>query len=231
MSAMGVFETWDALAAVEISLRHKDRSFQLRVARASDADLAAGHHHFGFVVSRSASLQCASGEFAMGPHMYFRVPGSGRLRAAGPVFLVSQLEFHGMFMIGGPTEESGRLRYIDGCSDSLLIPPVIKGDACLNLLCIPPGVSQTAHTHPSFRVGIVIDGQGICRTAGGDHALQPGQLFLIHADGLHSFHTPRDSGLRVIAFHPDSDFGPTHEDHPMLNRTLVRGTPIAELTK
>jgi hypothetical protein len=23
----------------------------------------------------------------------------------------------------------------------------------------------------------------------------------------------------VLAFHPDSDFGPTDEDHPMLNRT------------
>jgi hypothetical protein len=25
----------------------------------------------------------------------------------------------------------------------------------------------------------------------------------------------------VIAYHPDSDFGPTHENHPMVNRTIV----------
>ena len=26
--------------------------------------------------------------------------------------------------------------------------------------------------------------------------------------------------LDVIAWHPDSDFGPTDQDHPMINRTL-----------
>jgi hypothetical protein len=35
--------------------------------------------------------------------------------------------------------------------------------------------------------------------------------------------------LRVIAYHPDSDFGPTHEDHPMINRTMVGGVSASEL--
>ena len=30
-----------------------------------------------------------------------------------------------------------------------------------------------------------------------------------------------DEALLVIAYHPDSDFGPTHERHPMINRTIV----------
>jgi hypothetical protein len=30
------------------------------------------------------------------------------------------------------------------------------------------------------------------------------------------------SSLDVIAFHPDSDWGPTDGTHPMLNRTYLR---------
>ena len=44
----------------------------------------------------------------------------------------------------------------------------------------------------------------------------------IPAGCLHSFFTT-DSSLDVIAWHPDSDFGPTHDDHPMVNLTLVDG--------
>ena len=33
----------------------------------------------------------------------------------------------------------------------------------------------------------------------------------------------------VVAFHPDSDFGPTHEVHPMINRTIVEGVPASQL--
>jgi len=28
----------------------------------------------------------------------------------------------------------------------------------------------------------------------------------------------------VIAWHPDSDFGPRDDDHPMINRTLIPST-------
>jgi hypothetical protein len=47
------------------------------------------------------------------------------------------------FALGGPCEAFGRLRYIDGCSDSLLVGPAVRGDPCLNHLHFPPGVSQT----------------------------------------------------------------------------------------
>jgi ABC-type amino acid transport substrate-binding protein len=29
--------------------------------------------------------------------------------------------------------------------------------------------------------------------------------------------------MDIVAFHPDSDFGPEHDDHPMINRTIVEG--------
>ena len=48
-------------------------------------------------------------------------------------------------------ETVGRLRYIDGCSDTLLICPPRVGEPCLNHLHIPPHTDQTPHTHPSAR--------------------------------------------------------------------------------
>ena len=95
------------------------------------------------------------------------------------------------------------------------------GDPCLNHLHIPPHTNQTAHTHPSERVGVILRGSGECRTPGGTYPLGPGMGWRIPTGCLHSFHTGEES-LDVIAWHPDSDFGPTDENHPMINRTIIR---------
>jgi quercetin dioxygenase-like cupin family protein len=97
---------------------------------------------------------------------------------------------------------------------------VLKGDPCLNLLYLPPGTRQTPHTHPSLRVGLVVRGAGRCLSPAGPVALAPGRAFVIRAGAPHCFHTD-DEPLAVVAYHPDSDFGPTHEDHPMINRTVT----------
>lgn len=148
-----------------------------------------------------------------------------------------------MFSVGGPIERKGRLRYIDGCTDSLLIPPVIKGGPCLNHLHFPAGIVQTPHTHPSHRIGMVVRGEGVCVTPFGNLDLKPGTLFIIkeddgamsegedgdkHRAGTHSFNT-YGSPMDVIAFHPDSDFGPEHENHPMINRTMVDGVSASDI--
>jgi hypothetical protein len=52
--------------------------------------------------------------------------------------------------------------------------------------------------------------------------LTPGQVFHIPPEELHAFQT-EDSSMDVVAFHPDSDFGPEHDNHPMINRTFVDG--------
>ncbi len=101
----------------------------------------------------------------------------------------------------------------------------MHGDPCLNLLHIPPHTNQTAHTHPSLRTGMVVSGGGLCRTPRQDVLLTPGLVFVIPPNQLHSFHT-QDRSLRIIAWHPDSAFGPTHAHHPMVNRTLVDGRPV-----
>lgn len=141
---------------------------------------------------------------------------------ATKAIIVERIGEYGMFLVGGPIEVVGRLKYIDGCTDSLLVPPVKYGDSCLNHLHFPVFIDQTSHTHPSMRVGIVTKGRGKCVTPHGVYELRPGMAFIIHEDGEHKFQT-FDECMDVIAFHPDSDFGPKDEEHPMLNRTIVDG--------
>ena len=95
----------------------------------------------------------------------------------------------------------------------------MRGDPCLNLLCLPPGTRQTPHVHPSFRAGLIIHGHGWCLANNDRLALDSGRGFVIDAGEEHCFHTDDDT-LLVLAFHPDSDVGPIHEDHPMINRTF-----------
>jgi hypothetical protein len=52
--------------------------------------------------------------------------------------------------------------------------------------------------------------------------LIPGMVFVIPRDATHAFET-ENCTLDVIAFHPDSDCGPTSTNHPMVNRTMVNG--------
>ncbi len=189
---------------------------------------ANGATHFGFVHEGNPVVNCQSGRFQLKPGMYFSVQGEGGIEGGGRGIVVSRLGYRGFFQIGGPIEDTGRLKYIDGCTDSLLIPPVLMGDPCFNLLYFPPNIKQTQHTHPSIRVGMVVRGTGRCITPEGVTPLFPGQVFVIQAGGDHCFHTDKSS-MAVVAYHPDSDYGPTHENHPMINRTIVDGLSAARL--
>jgi quercetin dioxygenase-like cupin family protein len=129
--------------------------------------------------------------------------------------------------LGVPTlarlEERGRLAYIDGCSDTLLVSPPRFGDPVLNHLHFPPGTRQGMHRHPSVRLGVVARGKGMAVMAAGEVGLERGKVFLIEAHEAHAFRTEAEN-LDVVAFHPDSDWGPTDEVHPMRNRTrLIEG--------
>lgn len=172
--------------------------------------------------------------------MHASISGSFEI-SGGCGVIIEKLEHNVPFVTGGPLEDIGRLNYIDGCTDSLLIPPVLKGDSCFNHLHFPENIDQTDHTHPSIRTGLIARGSGWCKTPWGEIPLSEGDVFLILPDikidgilqesthdgitaiaGTHSFRT-EDSTMDVIAFHPDSDFGPEHEVHPMINRTMIDG--------
>jgi hypothetical protein len=191
-------------------------------------ELSGDGTHFGYVHEGAATLEAASGTFTLRQGMYFAVPSPCRISGSSQGVVITRVGYYGMFTLGGPVEQRGRLRYIDGCTDSLLIAPQMSGDPCLNALYFPAGVSQTEHTHPSARVGLVARGTGLCRTPEATFPLIPGLTFIIRAEGRHSFITAEEE-MVVIAYHPDSDYGPTHEAHPMINRTVVGGVPASQI--
>lgn len=190
-------------------------------------ELSGGGTHFGYIFKGDSQLKTNLGSFHLREKMFFCVPNNFTIEG-GEGVIVTRIGYNGMFSIGGQIEENGRLRYIDGCRDTLLIPPLIKGDPCLNALYFPRKITQTPHTHPSVRVGIVASGNGECVTPDGVFPLQAGQAFIIPPEALHSFNT-YDDEMVVIAYHPDSDFGATHEEHPMINRTMVAGVSAAKI--
>ena len=187
--------------------------------------------------------------------MYFSLPGDFKMCGTFKMVLIEVhhkrgvyplTNFSAMKISGGKLEYKGRLKYIDGCTDSLLISPVKLGDPCLNHLHFPQNIDQTAHTHPTHRIGIVADGKGLCKTPFGNLPLDKGDIFVIkewngvdyaegedgkeYPVGTHSFQTFGGT-LNVVAFHPDSDFGPTDIDHPMINRTIVDGVSANEINE
>lgn len=212
------------------------------------------YSYFVFVYEGEAQMKIELGiESILPKDTYFSIHGefslSGAFKAVVIEVHVDKGEFKknnytAMTHIGGVVEEKGRLKYIDGCTDSLLIPPVKKGDPCLNHLHFPKQTTQTPHTHPSHRIGLVIRGEGKCVTPFGDLPLVEGCIFVIkeyngsekaigldgnqYETGTHKFDT-KESGMDVIAFHPDSDFGAEDEFHPMINRTIVNGVSANSL--
>lgn len=147
--------------------------------------------------------------------------------------VVFQREQYSGVLSCGLVEKQGRLKYIDGCHDSILHAPIIKGMPCLNALYMPKDVNQTMHTHPSTRAGFIIVGNGaVCETPQENtHPLLPGMIFYLPADSHHKFRSDLsdDVTMMLVAYHPDSDFGPTHEEHPMLNRTIVDGVSAKQI--
>ena len=227
---------------------------------------------YGLVIDGTAMITNSNATFPLLKGMYFSCPGqctlsggagiaitapnrkplpSGNLPPAGALDEPSRMMMNhaALFAVGGPifNDESsdegvGRLPYIDGCSDTLLVAPVVKGAPCLNHLHFPPNIEQTQHTHPSGRAGVVLRGRGRCVVelqgeSGVERIvtpLEPGTAFVIPAHLTHAFETTAapgedDETLDVFAFHPDSDFGPAPSDHPMVNRTVVDGVSASLL--
>lgn len=186
---------------------------------------------YGYVASGELTLDNGDGEpRTVKEGQYFCVPYQRLLiEGLARAFFASRLDYVGLPMVGGPVENRGRLKYIDGCSDSLLIGPPVMGDPCFNLLHFPPGIDQTKHTHPTIRAGLIHSGLGACHTAEGTEPLRPGDMFILFPEAIHAFSTVGTEGMTLTVFHPDTDMGPSHEDHPMLNRTIVDGTSAKDI--
>lgn len=174
---------------------------------------------FGMVVNAASHLSGPSGEFLLKQGTYFVSTGPAVLQG-GTALLICLPNYIGLNQIGGPLEKAGRLRYMDGCTDTLLVCPPRRGEPSLNHLHIPIGTKQTSHFHESVRMGVIVSGRGRCHTRTDAYDLVPGMAWYIPAGVWHSFVTG-DESLDVIAWHPDSVFGPTDQLHPMILGTHI----------
>jgi hypothetical protein len=182
---------------------------------------------YGYVLNGRTDIKTSGFQFRGDPGTFFCVPGECELNANGLVVLISRPGYKGL-LTAGRVESTGRLPYLSGCSATVLVAPPKLGDPVLNHLHIPEAIDQSQHTHPSIRLGIVVRGCGIAR--GHDPAtptewtkpLVQGSVFLLDAGEWHGFSTKANSsGLDLITYHPDSDWGPTDDNHPMLSATEI----------
>jgi len=146
---------------------------------------------------------------------------ASKIKVNGTAVVITRYGFNGQNVFGGPVEKQGRLCYINNCSDSLLVYPPRMGDPSMSLLHFPPGIVQDFHTHPSFRLGIIFRGKGYAESKENRYDLTPGCVFCMEEQEVHRFVTEGNQ-LSVISFHPDGDWGPTDQNHTLLNRTYLK---------
>lgn len=183
---------------------------------------------YGYIISGSISAAFDEEDIRnIGGKQYFCLTGKEltiNVSENTNVSLFIRYGFKGQNVNGGPIEDSGRLMYIDGCSDSLLIYPPRLGDPSLNHLHFPRNIDQSFHIHPSIRLGMVANGNGIAdvKSQGNVESipLEQGTVFVLYEREEHRFRTLEEE-MDVIAFHPDGDWGPTDHNHTMLNRTYL----------
>jgi hypothetical protein len=177
---------------------------------------------YGYVLSGSASLPTGK-EVVEKDYFSFWSKEPQKIEYTGSMVIFSRIGFKGQNIIGSITEELGRLSYVDGCSDSILIYPPRLGDPSLNYLYFPQNIKQSFHTHPSIRMGVVISGAGYASLGENeefDIPLIAGDMFCLDQQELHRFRTTGQKMI-VLAYHPDGDWGPTDYNHIMLNRTYL----------
>ena len=182
---------------------------------------------YGYVLQGKSKIEANGQEWTLQEGNYFAFKDEFKISMSENLKLwtVTRLGYKCMNMVG-QVEKNGRLSYIDGCSDSVLVSMPRMGDPVLNYLHFPNGIYQTQHTHPSIRMGVVIGGEGEAfqeksnYSDGWTKPLKKGCIFMLTEQELHSFRTSK-SYMDIIAFHPDSDTGPTDENHSMINRTYI----------
>lgn len=218
---------------VQVNMSYDDEKFPTKIStwtegyRRLDDDAS----HYIVVHDGRAMLTQGADIRTLNEGHYGLFPGKTELVAgSGAALIVSSLGYRGMPLFGGPIEDTGRLRYIDNCRNTILLPPPVKGEPCLNFLDLCAGITQTPHTHPSIRIGLILSGNGACGTADGTLPLSTGTVFVIPPDTLHSFES-RDEPLKIVIFHPDSVDGPTHTSNTMMNNTFVEGRAARELSQ
>src|SRR4051812_28076304 len=90
-----------------------DDTFETRTVTWAESLSSVPITGIGFVLEGAATLSGPSGEFTLQSGMFFSLPKGWTING-GSGFAVSRAGDPPAFLIGGPVESTGRLRYIDG---------------------------------------------------------------------------------------------------------------------
>ena len=103
---------------------------------------------YGYLLTGSATITANGQDWNLQEGNYFAFHGEFSVKDSKDLNLwtVTKLGYRCMPMVG-QIENNGRLSYIDGCSDSVLVSMPRMGDPVLNYLHFPTGIYQTQHTH------------------------------------------------------------------------------------
>lgn len=174
-----------------VSLGDSPHNSRVEVIKGDSTDRKVGFSDSTAYAFSLAPLEIALGasRYSIGAEMFFSGPGkfSLCLNSGDEILLIHKSHYTGIFRLGGPIERQGRLNYIDDCTDSLLIAPLRKGDPCFNHLHFPRHISQTMHTHPTARIGVVARGSGRCVTPAGEYPLRAGMTWHLVPEQPHCF--------------------------------------------
>jgi mannose-6-phosphate isomerase-like protein (cupin superfamily) len=183
-----------------------------------------GVTHYIYVQEGRILVRDTQEWFPLETRMSMCCPGQCSIIGGGRGVVIRHIGHTSLFHITGALEKVGRLKYIDGASTTLLCPPAIEGDPCLNLLHFPPYHEQRLHNHPSFRFSIVARGSGRCIVPGVEVSIEAGDMFCIPTAGHHKIHTG-ENRMDIITFHPITTAGWTNEFHPMMASTTIIKEP------
>lgn len=115
----------------------------------------------------------------------------------------------------------GSLSYIDNGTNTTAINPRRRGEPVINYVHFPAGMTQTLHTHPSQRIGLVLKGNGRVELQDGNYYyVNEGEGFYMERLEVHNFITENEDVV-LFVWAPDSDAGASDSDNALLNRTYV----------
>ena len=167
--------------------------------------------------SDSVKFESVNGAFAVNDHFTIKT-GAGT---------AAVIEYPGLHLLESRYYvqnqlEMGNLSYMDGGTNTTAVNPGRLGDPVINYVHFPAGMTQTLHTHPSHRVGMVLKGLGRVELDDGEFPLQTGDVFFMKRNVLHNFTCPYENeDVVLFVFAPDSGTGPTDEVNPLKIRTYV----------
>jgi|TARA_B110000046_G_C13021879_1_gene411679 quercetin dioxygenase-like cupin family protein len=121
----------------------------------------------------------------------------------------------------------GNLSYMDGGTNTTAVNPGRLGLPVINYVHFPAGMSQTLHTHPSQRIGLILSGKGEIELDNGVmFPIKAGDCWVMDRNVLHNFMCNKGEDVTLFVFSPDSGTGPTDEINPLKVRTYVGQTRV-----